>query len=72
MPRVRMWPRVDDAVAIRRPAADVPAVITNLETHRRFGTEPGAQDLTLGLMPKQHDQRAVGRISGVDRPVQLR
>jgi hypothetical protein len=62
---------VDDPVTVRWASADVPAVVTDLDTHRGGGAEPGPEDLARGLVPEHHDQSAVGRIRGIDGPVEF-
>jgi hypothetical protein len=68
---VRMRPRIDQTVPIRRPPAEMTALIAGLHPHRRDGPEPGPQNLTLRLVPEQHHQRLLHRIREVDRPSRL-
>ena len=50
----------------------MPALIAGLGAHRLGGAQACAQHLPFGLVPEQHDQRAVGRIGQIDRSTGLR
>jgi len=68
---VRVRPPIDQPVPVRRSATQVAALLPYLDLHRRQGSEPRSQHLTLGLMTEQHRQRGVRWIGQIHRPAEL-
>lgn len=66
-----MWPSIDNAIPVRRPTAQMPALLTDLRQHGRGGAEPGSLHLPPGLGTQQHQQLQVRRVVQVDRAVEL-
>lgn len=69
--RVRVRPGVHQPVAIWRPATKVATLLTDLRTHRVGGPPASPQNLTFGLVPKQPEQRTMGRIVQIHRPTEF-
>jgi hypothetical protein len=69
---VRVRPRISQPVPVRRPAAQVAALLQGLGSHRGADPDPGAGDLPLGRQAQRQHRLLVVLGVPVDPPADLR